>query len=134
MSEKMTLAELAAKYQTDKQISDHNYVAMYERMLKTIKVDSLLEVGLGNGASMRMWMDYFPNAKSYCIEYFDEENKTLWHGADGKNIAGLTVFAGDSTVAETWENVPSNLDFIVDDGLDSDLDSVDVGGEKLDGS
>jgi hypothetical protein len=88
---------------------------MYEKLLSLIEVNSLLEIGLGSGASMRMWIDYYPNAKVYCIEDFGEENERLWGKADG-NIEGLNLISGDSTIKETWDKVPFELDFIVDDG------------------
>jgi len=109
------LSELANKYGTDKKPSDHNYTPMYEQMLSTINVGKLLEVGLGNGASVQMWRDYFPEAEIYCIEYFGEENEKVWSNADG-NIPGVKVINGDSTAFETWEKVPSDLDVIIDDG------------------
>lgn len=109
------LSELAEKYGTDKQPKDHNYTQMYEKLLKMIDVNSLLEIGLGKGSSMKMWIDYYPEAKIYCIEDFGEENERLWEKADGK-IEGLELISGDSTKAETWEKTPKELDVIVDDG------------------
>jgi len=115
MTDKQTLSELATKYGTDKQEKDHNYIPMYKRMLGTIEVNNLLEIGLGTGASMRMWLEYYPNAKIYCVEDFGDENKNIWGGANGE-IEGLNLISGDSTKKETWEGVPHNLDVIVDDG------------------
>jgi len=115
MAEKKNLSELATKYGTDKRPQDHNYTPMYERMLGTIEVNSLLEIGLGNGASLRMWLDYYRGKDIYCIELFGDENKNLWEESDGI-ITGLNLIPGDSTLAETWEIVPNNLDAIVDDG------------------
>jgi len=110
-----TLMELADKYGTDKRSEDHNYVLMYEKLLKTIDVYSLLEIGLGAGGSVKMWIDYFPEASIYCIENFGEENERVWNKADGK-IEGLNLINGDSTLEKTWENVPYDLDVIIDDG------------------
>ena len=115
MTIKQTLSELATKHGTDKQPKDHNYTPMYEKMLSTIEVNKLLEIGLGTGASMRMWLEYYPNAKIYCVEDFGDENKNVWGSADGK-IEGLNLVTGDSTLPETWYSVPTDLDFIVDDG------------------
>lgn len=110
-----TLGELAEKYGTDKRPSEHNYTPMYEKLFKTIDINSLLEIGLGTGASLRMWIDYLPDAKIYCIEDFGVENKEKWGSADG-NIPGLNLVSGDSTLDDTWKKVPYYLDVIVDDG------------------
>lgn len=111
-----SLHKLAKKYGTDKEPAQHNYTPMYERMLSTITVNRFLEIGLGNGASLKMWQEYYPKAEAYCIEYFDDENKTVWGSADGKDIPNLNLITGDSSKPETWEKVPYELDFIVDDG------------------
>ncbi len=110
-----TLDELATKYGTDKQPSEHNYVSNYAKILKNVDVNSMLEIGLGNGASARMWRDYFPNSKIFCMEFFGEENKNKWDGADGI-IEGIDIVSGDSTKEESWNNIPYGLDFIIDDG------------------
>lgn len=109
------LGDLAEKYGTDKRPLEHNYTQMYERFLRPGEVDSLLEVGLGSGASLRMWIDYLPEAKIYCIESFGEENELKWDKADGK-IEKLNLIAGDSTKEDTWDKIPFNLDVIIDDG------------------
>lgn len=111
----MRLTELAAKYGTDKQESQHDYMKMYEKELYGKKVDSLLEIGLGGGASIRMWMKYYPESKVYCIELFDEENKAVWGSFSG-NIDRLNLISGDSSKEETWEGIPYDLDVIVEDG------------------
>lgn len=110
-----TLQELAKKYGTDKQESEHNYIPMYQKLLSTTKVDNLLEVGLGSGASVKMWRDYFPDAQIHCVEYFDIENKEKWNNTEG-NIDGVKIYRGDSTKIETWDTIPYGLDVIIDDG------------------
>lgn len=122
----MNLRELAEAYGTDKRETQHNYVKMYEQMLKITNVNSLLEIGLGSGASLKMWRDYFPQANLYCIEYFEDENRINWHSANGKDIRDLTIFPGDSSKQETWENVPQNLDVIIDDGSHEPETQIDT--------
>src|SRR3990167_2538711 len=62
------LDKLALKYGSDKcpQIK-HSYTPYYFNLLKdkqeTIK--KVLEIGAGEGASLRMWSDFFPNALVY---------------------------------------------------------------------
>ena len=115
MATKQTLSELAIKHGTDKANGAHGYMRMYEKMLGTIEVNSLLEIGLGEGSSMKMFLEYYPNADIYCMENFGTENKKVWKEATGE-IEGLLLVSGDSSVPETWSSLPDNLSVIVDDG------------------
>lgn len=66
----MSLNDLAVKYRTDKRITGHNYVTVYERLFKEFQEDTFkfLEIGLGRGASHKMWRDWFPNATIYGVD------------------------------------------------------------------
>jgi cephalosporin hydroxylase len=66
----MTLDELSLKHDTDKGSSGHFYTRYYERIFETIRlnVESVLEVGVGSGASLRMWREYFPAAMIYGVD------------------------------------------------------------------
>jgi hypothetical protein len=112
----MKLGELANKYGTDKKESQHNYIKMYEEMLNIFPVTSLLEIGLGMGSSLKMWREYLPNARLYCVEEFGDENKIKWGGAKGSDIDRLIIYPGSSDAENTWVPVPDNLDVIIDDG------------------
>ncbi len=64
------LDELAVKYDTDKGPASHWYTKHYERMFGAIRLDveSVLEVGVGSGASLKMWRDYFPAAMIHGVD------------------------------------------------------------------
>lgn len=65
----MTLAELAAKYKTDK--LEHGYIPFYESTLpKSPK--RILEIGVKQGASIRMWKEYFPDTEIHGLDLFEE--------------------------------------------------------------
>ncbi len=66
----MSLDELSLKYDTDKGSSGHFYTKHYEKFFSNIRlnVESVLEVGIGSGASLRMWRDYFPAAMIYGVD------------------------------------------------------------------
>ncbi len=66
----MTLDELAIKYDTDKGSNGHWYTVHYEPIFEPLRlsVESLLEVGVGSGASLRMWRDYFLGAMIHGID------------------------------------------------------------------
>ena len=67
METRETLDEIGLRHGTDKASKGHGYLAFYERVLGGLRDEpiSLLEVGVYKGASIKMWADYFPNAKLY---------------------------------------------------------------------
>jgi len=111
------LLQLADQHNTDKKMADHGYVMMYEKLMEKSRLTTknLLEIGYGEGGSIKMWADYFPNAQIHCIEYFDDEYKNVWH-SPALDVPDLNVIEGDSTKLETWDAVPFDLDYIIDDG------------------
>lgn len=58
-----------AGYETDK-FSVHSYGEIYEEILKPYRetAKNVLEIGLFSGNSLRMWEQYFTNAKVYGID------------------------------------------------------------------
>lgn len=60
------LSKLAQKYGADKW-GKHHYTPVYYEMFKDQrdKVLRVLEIGIGEGASLRMWQEFFPNAVIY---------------------------------------------------------------------
>ena len=80
----MNLDELAQKYGSDKSSKGHGYVKYYEQHFCSLKDLNLkiLELGVREGWSMRMWHDYFPNSiicgidndlENLCPASFEEE-------------------------------------------------------------
>src|SRR5438552_12713312 len=66
----MVLDYLALKYDTDKSSRSHGYTTIYEQFLEPIRhnVSSMLEIGIGDGQSIKMWEEYFPNATIYGLD------------------------------------------------------------------
>jgi demethylmacrocin O-methyltransferase len=66
----MTLDELSVKHDTDKGSMGHWYTPHYEKIFEPIKlnVQSVCEVGVGSGASLKMWRDYFQGATIYGVD------------------------------------------------------------------
>jgi hypothetical protein len=129
------LNNLAIQYGTDKSSITHNYTKMYEQFMNQDRLEVLkvLEIGLGNGASARMWKDYFPNATIYVIENFGDENKNIWNGTTIHEDR-IIIINGSQDDFNTWNKVPYNLDFVIDDGShipEHQITSVNLGFEKL---
>lgn len=105
------LNELAIKHVTDKSSIYHDYCDEYEFFLNGYrdKAINLLEIGVANGGSVRMWLDYFlhPNTNVY--------------GVDVNNInVGITdsrykFLCGDQTDINVYSTV-GDLDIVIDDG------------------
>lgn len=105
------LYELGQKYGTDK-ITHHEYHLNYDPVLRPIcgTTDAILEIGVNEGASLKMWLEYFPYAFVYGMDI-------------GKESAGerFRIFKGDQSRDEDLERLKSELSgkriaFINDDG------------------
>ena len=61
-----TLLELVNNEKTDKN-TVHSYLPLYDLLLKNKKntCKNIIEIGVGQGGSIKLWHDYFPNATIY---------------------------------------------------------------------
>lgn len=64
-----TLSELGFMYGTDK--TDHGYLPFYEKYLPK-NPKKILEVGVKEGRSVKMWLHYFPEAEVHGMDLFKE--------------------------------------------------------------
>lgn len=111
----MTLDEIGVKCKTDKSSLFHNYLSFYERMLPDRDFSGcLLEIGVMDGASLRMWREYYPEAKIIGLDIDRKEP-----------IKGCEVWCCDAT---NWpQMLAAGVDLhtygvIVDDGSHSTFD------------
>lgn len=104
------LSWLASVYGSDKGVTAHQYVDLYEQLLAPHRREytRVLEIGIYKGASLLMWREFFPNAEVFGldIEHVD---------VPGPRI---TTLQGDQSAAETLERLRAlgPFDLIVDDG------------------
>jgi hypothetical protein len=115
------LAPIAAKYGSDK-CSWHSYGPTYDRLFEGKTVRRMLEIGIGckavmgeayeDGASLRMWAEYFPEAEIYGLDIRPEalvnEGRIHSFQCDQGRIGSL--LDARSLVGGT------GFDLIVDDG------------------
>lgn len=59
-----SLNEIGLKFDTDKSSRHHDFLDLYERFLEPIryKRNTMLEIGVWTGGSLRMWEKYFPSS------------------------------------------------------------------------
>jgi hypothetical protein len=71
--ESPTLTSLAEKYRSDKASAfvERSFTHYYDELFsgKQNKIKKVLEIGIGDGASLRMWRDFFHNATIYGADY-----------------------------------------------------------------
>jgi hypothetical protein len=104
------LEEIGSRYDTDKCSKFHNYLNKYEYFLKDWKYKSfnLLELGVFNGASLKMWEEFFPNAYVYGVD-INEDCKKIEQNRRKVIIKDLSV---SSNLEELKKITPS---VIIDD-------------------
>ncbi len=114
------LSELAIKHKTDKW-GKHHYTPVYYELFKNknTQIKKMLEIGVGEGASLRMWQDFFPNAKIYGAEIdpkrvFKEKRINVLK-CDQSSLSDLTNLIGF---------IGNDLDFVVEDGSHKPEDQI----------
>ena len=122
------LDTLAHKYKTDKgtrhyegmTLTPKGYTVHYDNYFSLMKVNALLEIGVGKGGSLRMWEELFPNAEIYGI---DINPKCKQH-----ETKRTKVFIGSQANKKFLEKFCSKitepLDIIIDDGSHVPADQI----------
>ena len=120
------LSKLGLKYGTDK-IGKHNYLPIYYDLFKDRRneVKKVLEIGVGEGAGLRMFHDFFPNATIYGAEIdekriFKEDRIDVTKCDQSKlkdieNIIGLVL---------SRDPFQGQIDLIIDDGSHKSSDQI----------
>lgn len=111
MENNITLDSLATKYNTDK--GPHMYTSRYNLYLDSFRdlEFNLLEIGVYDGASVKMWKEFFPKANIVAIDIdprckeFEEERINI-HIGDQTDVAFL----------QSVVNQYGHFEVIIDDG------------------
>lgn len=99
----MTLHEIGLKYGTDK-ATHHGYCDFYERELEGLNPKRILEIGVKDGASLRMWKEFYPDAEVIGIDI----NPPI-------KVPDCEVYQIDQTDVYHLRLL-ANFDLIIDDG------------------
>lgn len=107
------LEYLANKYGTDK--AGHGYIPHYEKHLP-VTPDKILEIGCLKGASLRMWQEYFPDAKISTADLFKNPENISKEDIEKE---GFVAYAGDQSNIDFLYTIDDMFDVIIDDGSHS---------------
>jgi demethylmacrocin O-methyltransferase len=108
-----SLPDLCAQHRTDKCEQHHNYVELYVTVFEPVREEAkrVLEIGVLDGDSVRMWEAYFPRAMIFGIDIVD----TSQHETER-----IRTFIGDQAnraqLAEFAKQFGSDFDIVIDDG------------------
>lgn len=113
MENSMSLDELAIKHGTDKGPHDHMYTSKYELYLDQYRDETfnLLEIGVCDGSSVKMWKEYFAKATITALDIdprckqFEEERINI-HIGDQTDVSFLNSIV----------NEYNHFEIILDDG------------------
>lgn len=108
------LEELGIKYGTDK-IGKHNYLPVYYDLFKNKgkrkRVKKVLEIGVAEGAGLRMFRDFFTNAMIYGAEIDEKrvfsEDRIQVVRCDQSSFKDLLLLV---------DTIGRDIDLVVDDG------------------
>lgn len=116
------LQEIYKKYSGPLGVGDkgtaHSYIDVYENLFFNLqnKNINVLEIGVLEGHSIKMWKEYFTNASIYGCDIHDKSHLNL---EDDRT----TIICNDATKPETFKDI-DNLDIIIDDGSHILIDQI----------
>lgn len=108
-----SLFEIGARHGTDKAAGQRQLLHIYESLLAPIRDDevTVFEIGVLDGASLRMWRDFFPKGRIFGLDFKPE---AVEHADDR-----IGIFIGDQTDIGVLDQIlaeTGKLDIVVDDG------------------
>ena len=112
-----TLNELFLKHKCLKGI-DLKYDEIYEADFKKLRNEpiNILEIGVDQGRSIAVWLDYFPNAKIYAIDIFTRMHESRIKSLKDNRVQYIKI---DSTHPDVHNQVAqwkTEFDIVIDDG------------------
>ena len=108
------LNELMAKYGSDK--GAHGFCEFYEGYFRPRREDvkTFLEIGVYMGASMRAWLEYFPNAQIMGID--DGRWRKNWQFDSRRTHIWLADQGCREHLRNVLDDIDVPLDVVLDDG------------------
>jgi cephalosporin hydroxylase len=120
-----SLDEIALSTRTDKSSIGHRYTHIYADLFDTKRLDvrNVCEIGVQRGRSIKMWDEYFTNAK---ITGVDISNRCLQHVQQSDKVKIIIHSATDKDIVPLLHSeAPSGFDIIIDDGSHKPKDQID---------
>lgn len=108
-----TLDEIGIKHGTDKSSIHHNYLVFYEKFLEKFRFETIkiLEIGVLEGRSLKMWEEYFQFARIIGIDINPDCKKHENH-----KISIELLDQSKESDLNSIGQIHGSFDLIIDDG------------------
>lgn len=107
------LNDIGLRVDADKSSRFHNYLDFYEEQLPDrLFSGRLLEIGIMDGVSMKMWREYYPKAEIVGIDLYNKDHLYNLQWGAPKSVKLLEVDGTDPTALKPL----GMFDIIIDDG------------------
>lgn len=107
------LNDIGLKYGADKSSKFHHYLDFYQEQLPDRDFSGrLLEIGVMDGLSMKVWREYYPKAE---IVGIDIKDMSHMHNSDWQVPESVKLIEVNGTVEKPVRAL-GNFDIIIDDG------------------
>jgi hypothetical protein len=107
-----SMAQLCERHRTDKCV-EHRYFEFYEDLFRPLRSSArrVLEIGVANGESLRLWQAYFASAHIYGLDIHDTKRH------DGPRITTMVADQGKRADLEAaLRRFGREFDIVIDDG------------------
>ena len=116
----MSLIDLVDNSITDKN-TVHSYLYLYQTLLHNRKetAKNVLEIGIDNGGSIKLWSDFFINANIYGLDIIDINNPIISPTIINKKNIYLycnTDAYNENVFNNFFKSKDMKFDFMLDDG------------------
>jgi cephalosporin hydroxylase len=114
----MSLIDIVNNSKTDKN-TVHSYLGLYQKIMinKKDTVQNVLEIGIAEGGSIKMWSEFFTNAVIHGLDIIHMDN--VWSEIKNNNkiVLYTSTDAYDETFFKTeFLNENKRFDVMIDDG------------------
>ena len=121
MEKVKTLVEIATFFGTDKEVphkvhgDGHRFCSFYDYHLSSIRMEKLkiLEICIFDGASLKMWEEYFQNSVIFGVDNLSDPRARLVN--EGR-VFSFRLDAGDRDSLTSFESTFGPFDVVIDDG------------------
>lgn len=104
------LTELGIKYGTDK-AGHHTFTAFYSKFVDRFTNPTMVEIGIENGASLKMWEEYYGNPTIIAVDIKDKKQ------FDTSNTKTIVADQGNvNELSSRLKEFAPSYDLIIDDG------------------